>query len=140
MRRLIETELEDAAARRQILADPEFIEAFREMWSRGKSGFSVGHLRRLLRIENEFLTRDLNDMVIYRSTVDGWAGQSMAQLYQRYRVGWPIVSWLTMLKRRARSRPWALRFGTTVSSSLALLQHFDRDLYWQYVLRIKTLG
>ena len=39
-----------------------------------------------LRIENEFLTRDLNDMVIYRSTVDGWAGQSMAHLYQRYQV------------------------------------------------------
>ena len=133
MRRLIETELEDAAARRQILADPEFIEAFREMWSRGKSGFSVGHLRRLLRIENEFLTRDLNDMVIYRSTVDGWAGQSMAQLYQRYRV-WLANSELVDDAEEART---FAALGTAVRDDgeffLALLQHFDRDLHWHYV-------
>ena len=133
MRRLIETELEDAAARRQILADPEFIEAFREMWSRGKSGFSVGHLRRLLRIENEFLTRDLNDMVIYRSTVDGWAGQSMAQLYQRYQV-WLANSELVDDAEEART---FAALGTAVRDDgeffLALLQHFDRDLHWHYV-------
>ena len=80
MRRLIETELEDAAGRQRILSDPEFVEAFREMWNRGKTGFSIGHLRRLLRLENEFLTRDLNDMVIYRSALPHWCGQSMAQL------------------------------------------------------------
>ena len=133
MRRLIETELEDAAARRQILADPEFIEAFRGMWNRGKSGFSVGHLRRLLRIENEFLTRDLNDMVIYRSTVDGWAGQSMAQLYQRYQV-WLANSELVEDAEEART---FAAMGTAIRDDgeffLALLQHFDRDLHWHYV-------
>ena len=67
-----------------------FVEAFREMWMRGKSGFNLAHLRRILRIENEFLTRDLNDMVIYRSVVTPWLDQSMAWIYQRY------VAWLGM--------------------------------------------
>ena len=69
LRRLIATELEDVAKRREILSEPEFVEAFREMWMRGKSGFNLAHLRRILRIENEFLTRDLNDMVIYLSLI-----------------------------------------------------------------------
>ena len=51
LRRLIETELEDVERRREILSDPEFIEAFRTMWSRGKSGFNLGYLRRKLRLE-----------------------------------------------------------------------------------------
>ena len=133
MRRLIETELEDVAARLRILSDPEFIEAFREMWSRGKSGFSVGHLRRLLRLENEFLTRDLNDMVIYRSTIDAWSGQSMAQLYQRYQV-WQVHR--ESIDDAEEARAFAA-MGDAIRDDgeffLALLQHFDRDLHWHYV-------
>ena len=133
MRRLIETELEDVAARRRILSDPEFVEAFREMWSRGKSGFSVAHLRRLLRIENEFLTRDLNDMVIYRSTIDAWSGQSMAQLYQRYQV-WQVRR--ESIDDVEEARTFAA-MGDSIRDDgeffLALLQHFDRDLHWHYV-------
>ena len=90
LRRLIATELEDVAKRCEILSEPEFVEAFREMWMRGKSGFNLAHLRRILRIENEFLTRDLNDMVIYRSVVTPWLDKSMAWIYQRY------VAWLGM--------------------------------------------
>merc|ERR1711965_1600 len=91
MRRLIETELEDVEGRRKILSDPEFVEAFRAMWSRGKSGFNMGHLRRMLRLEKEFLTRDLNDMQIYRCSVASWPGQTMAWIYHRYNA-WCINS------------------------------------------------
>ncbi len=133
MRRLIETELEDVAARRRILSDPEFIEAFREMWSRGKSGFSVGHLRRLLRLENEFLTRDLNDMVIYRSTIEDWSGQSMAQLYQRYQFWQAHRESIDDIEEARTFAAMGDGIRDDGEFFLALLQHFDRDLHWHYV-------
>lgn len=133
MRRLIETELEDAAGRQRILSDPEFVEAFREMWNRGKSGFSIGHLRRLLRLENEFLTRDLNDMVIYRSALPHWCGQSMAQLFARYQL-WQMNN--EAVDDAEEARAFAAMGGAIRDDGeffLALLQHFDRDLHWHYV-------
>ena len=84
MRQLIETELENREKRVEILSDPDFIESFREMWNRGKSGFSANHLRRILKLESEFLTRDLRDMEIFRSPVPTWEGSNMAELYLRY--------------------------------------------------------
>ncbi len=133
MRRLIETEIDEADKRRAILSDPEFIEAFQTMWGRGKSGFNLAHLRRKLRLESEFLTRDLNDMVIYRSPIESWAGQSMAWIFYRYRA-WcvDVDSCDDGLEREVFAA-----MGATISDDgvffLALLRHFDTDLHWQYV-------
>jgi N-acyl-D-aspartate/D-glutamate deacylase len=132
MRRLIETELEDREGRRRILSDPAFIDAFRAMWSRGKRGWSVAHLRRLLRIEDEFLTRDLNDMVVYRSPLPGWEGHSLAEIYARY---------LAWLQAGADQRNEETRTFSAMGSGIrddgeffvVLLRHFDRDLHWHYV-------
>ncbi len=133
MRRLIETELEDVERRQEILADPEFIEAFRTMWSRGKSGFNIGHLRRKLRLEKEFLTRDLNDMQIYRSSVDAWPGQTMAWIYHRYQA-WRLNSEFIDDANEAEA---FTALGKDIRDDgeffLGLLQHFDTDLHWCYV-------
>ena len=84
-------------------------------------------------LENEFLTRDLNDMVIYRSALPHWCGQSMAQLFARYQL-WQMNNEAVDDAEEARafaamgggySRRWRIL--------LALLQHFDRDLHWHYV-------
>jgi N-acyl-D-aspartate/D-glutamate deacylase len=133
MRRLIETELEDREARRAILEDPAFVEAFRAMWARGKSGFNVARLRRRLRLENEFLTRDLNDMVIHRSPVPSWAGESMAVVHARY-CAWQDGA--APGNDPAEVEAFTA-LGPTIRDEgeffLALLRHFDRDLYWNYV-------
>ena len=133
MRRLIETELEDVERRQEILCDPEFIEAFRAMWSRGKSGFNMGHLRRKLRLEKEFLTRDLNDMQIYRSSVDVWPGQTMAWIYHRYQA-WCLNSEFIDDAREAEAFS---DLGKDIRDDgeffLGLLRHFDTDLHWCYV-------
>jgi N-acyl-D-aspartate/D-glutamate deacylase len=133
MRRLIETELEDREARRRILDEPEFVEAFRAMWNRGKSGFNLAHLRRMLRLENEFLTRDLNDMVVYRAPVPGWAGRTLAELFDRYHT------WRASGGGQDNAEE-ALAFAAIGAGIvddgeffLGLLRHFDRDLYWHYV-------
>lgn len=132
MRRLIETEIEDREARARILDEPEFVEAFRSMWNRGKSGLNLARLRRLLRLENEFLTRDLNDMVIYRSPVPAWTGLSMAELFHRY-LAWRVDGGDDNAEQ---ARAFAA-IGPGVRDDgeffLALLRHFDRDLVWHYV-------
>ena len=133
LRRLIETELEDVARRQEILVDPEFIEAFRAMWSRGKSGFNIGHLRRKLRLEKEFLTRDLNDMQIYRCCVDAWPGQTMAWIYHRYQA-WCLNS--ECIDDASEVEAFSA-LGKDIRDDgeffLGLLRHFDSDLHWCYV-------
>ena len=133
MRRLIETELEDREARRRILEDPAYVEAFREMWSRGKSGFGIARLKRLLRLEDDFLTRDLDDMVVYRSPVPEWEGLSLAAVHARYqswrRQGGGGAGADEQLAFEALGR----QLRDDGEFFLALLRHFDRDLYWHYV-------
>ena len=133
MRQLIETELEDVEARRKILCDTEFVDEFRAMWARGKSGFNIGHLRRKLRLEKEFLTRDLNDMEIFRVPVAGLVGQTLQFAYERY------LMWV--LQPDAVDDEEEMRVFTALGKGirddaeffLGLLNHYDRDLYWSYV-------
>ncbi len=133
MRQLIETELEDVEARRVILSDPQFVDAFREMWNRGKSGFNMGHIRRQFKLEREFLTRDLNDMEIFRVPVEGWVGKTLAYAYQRY------LAWLSNsdFTDEAEEQRVFEAIGRDIRDDgeffLSLLNHYDRDLYWHYV-------
>ena len=133
LRLLIETELEDVEARRKILADPDFVEAFRAMWSRGKSGFNIGHLRRKLRMEREFLSRDLNDMEIFRVPVQGWVGHTLQFAYQRY-LAWRVEPLVVEDEEEVRVFE---ALGKSVRDDaeffLKLLAYYDRDLYWHYV-------
>ena len=133
MRRLIETELEDVEGRRKILSDPEFVEAFRAMWSRGKSGFNMGHLRRMLRLEKEFLTRDLNDMQIYRSSVAAWPGQTMAWIYHRYKSWCMNADMIDDADEKAAFEALGNAVRDDGEFFLELLRHFDTDLHWCYV-------
>ena len=133
MRQLIETELEDADARRAILSDPQWVEAFRTMWAEGKSGFNVAHLRRKLRMERQFLSRDLRDMTLFRVPVEGWVGKSMHYAYQRY-LGWLANE--NVIDDGEEIRVFHA-LGKNIRDDaeffVALLRHYDRDLYWHYV-------
>ena len=128
-----ETELEDVEARREILSDPEWIEAFREMWAHGKSGFNLDHMLRKLRLERQFLTRDLNDMVLFRVPVEGWIGQSLQFAYERYNA-WVINEEIVEDEEEQRVFE-SLGRGIRDDGEffIMLLRHYDRDLYWTYV-------
>ncbi len=134
MRRLIETELDDVEARRRILDEPAFIEEFCAMWDVGKTGFNAASIRRKLRLERQFMTRDLNDMMIFRAPVPSWPGQSMAQIRSRYLL-W-LRGDLAATNDQLEVQSFAA-IGRTVTHEaaffLALLRHFDRDLHWYYV-------
>jgi len=134
MRRLIETELEDVEARRQIFDDPSFIEEFCAMWDVGKSGWDAAAIRRKLGFERQFLTRDLNDMMIFRAPVPTWVDQSMAFVRARYLL-W-LRGALSPSNDQEEGKAFAAIGREAVREGaffLALLRHFDRDLHWYYV-------
>ncbi|MEM9624348.1 MAG: N-acyl-D-glutamate deacylase, partial [Pseudomonadota bacterium] len=133
MRQLIETELEDREARYQILDDPEFVEAFRAMWARGKQGFNMGHLRRRLRLEREFLTRDLNDMHIFRVPVPHWVGETLQFAYLRYRTWCEQPDIIDDPEEAEVFNALGKNLRDDAEFFLGLLKHYDRDLYWHYV-------
>ncbi|MEM9460122.1 MAG: amidohydrolase family protein [Myxococcota bacterium] len=85
LRELNEPDLEDREGRRQILGDPEFVARFCAMWNRGKRGFGLARLRRVLRVEDYAFSRSLDDMVIDRCPVTAWEGMTLAAVYERLR-------------------------------------------------------
>ena len=133
MRQLIETELENREKRVEILSDPDFIESFREMWNRGKAGFSTSHLRRILKLESEFLTRDLRDMEIFRSPVPTWEGSNMAELYLRYQTWRHNPESIDCEEERYSFDQLGKSVRDDGEFFVSLLRTFDRDLHWNYV-------
>ena len=83
LRALNETDLEDRAARAKILGDPEYIKVFKEMWMKGKTGFGLAHIRRLLRLEDYAFDRDLTQMTIDLCPLEGWQGMTFQQVFDR---------------------------------------------------------
>lgn len=83
LRALNETDLEDREARTKILQDPEYIKVFREMWMKGKRGFGIHRLKRLLRLEDYAFDRDLKNMTIDVCPLSDWQGLTFDQVLER---------------------------------------------------------
>ncbi len=83
LRALNETDLDDRDARTKILHDPEYIKVFREMWMKGKSGFNLARIKRLLRIEDYAFDRDLNSMTIDLCPLEEWQGMTFQSVFDR---------------------------------------------------------
>ena len=83
LRKLNETNLEDRAARLSILNDPDYIKTFRNMWLKGKQGWGLARLKRILNMEDYAFNRTLSDMVVEGCPIKPWQGMSMDALLQR---------------------------------------------------------
>jgi len=83
LRALNETDLEDRAARAKILRDPEYIKVFRQMWMKGKTGFGIARIKRLLRLEDYAFDRDLTQMTIDLCPLEEWQGMTFQQAFDR---------------------------------------------------------
>lgn len=83
LRALNETDLEDRAARLKILNDGEYIKVFRAMWMKGKTGFGLARLKRILRLEDYAFDRDLAGMTIDLCPQESWVGLSFSQAFER---------------------------------------------------------
>lgn len=83
LRLLNECDLEDREARLKILNDPAYIQDFRKMWFKGKSGFNVANLKRKLRMEDNFFTRRLDEMTVHICPMEHWSGEPLQAPYER---------------------------------------------------------
>jgi N-acyl-D-aspartate/D-glutamate deacylase len=83
LRQLNETNLEDRTARISILNNPEYIIRFRAMWLKGKQGWGLAKLKRVLNIEDYAFNRKLSDMTVEVCPIERWLGLNMQQLLDR---------------------------------------------------------
>lgn len=83
LRALNETDLDDRESRTKILQDPEYIKVFREMWMKGKTGFGLARIKRLLRLEDYAFDRDLKSMTIDICPLTVWQGMTFDQVLER---------------------------------------------------------
>ena len=83
LRRLNETDLEDRATRRMIMNEPEYIKLFKSMWMRGKQGWNLDRLKRILNIEDFAFNRTLADMTVDRCPQNNWQGMDFQSLFDR---------------------------------------------------------
>ena len=119
LRELIETDLEDRAARRVILDDPDFQLRFRKMWMTGKQGFNLARLKRKVRREDYAFNRTFTDMFIDRCPIKSWEGRSFQDILDTVLAG---------------ERPEG--FETVKDEAdlmIAMFREFDTDLVWSTI-------
>ena len=116
LRELIETDLEDRAARRLILDSPEFQKRFRAMWMTGKQGFNIARLKRKMRREDYAFNRTLSDMFIDSCPITSWEGQSFQSVLEMVIAG---------------ERPEGFEaVKDEADLMIAMFKVFDTDLVW----------
>ncbi|MGH1370715.1 MAG: N-acyl-D-amino-acid deacylase family protein [Cellvibrionaceae bacterium] len=83
LRQLNETDLEDRHKRLEILQDPDYIKAFREMWLKGKQGWNLARLKRKLNVEDYAFNRTLADMSVDLCPQENWIGMDFQSVLER---------------------------------------------------------
>ncbi|GAA6151358.1 N-acyl-D-amino-acid deacylase family protein [Pseudoteredinibacter isoporae] len=140
LRRLNETDLEDKEGRRQILNDPEYIQTFRDMWLKGKSGFGIARLKRLLNMEDYAFNRTLEDMLVDLCPVEYWQGKNFQELFDRVLDFKRGVSIPDLLEDEAeilkRDFFW---ISDEADFVLQTLRTFDLELSWSTVTANRDL-
>ncbi|WP_182356042.1 N-acyl-D-amino-acid deacylase family protein [Komagataeibacter europaeus] len=133
LRALNELELDDRAGRLRILDDPQWIASFRAMWLKGRTGWSIARLRRLLRLEDTVLTRRLADMKVAECPLPLWQGETLQYPYHRLR------QWQATKGRHGAVNTEEAAFFTTFPNPIEddaaffihLLRQWDTDLRWE---------
>ena len=140
LRRLNETDLEDRETRRMIMNEPEYIKLFKSMWMRGKQGWNLDRLKRILNIEDFAFNRTLADMTVDRCPQKNWQGMDFQSLFDR-------VLLITQDKfddvlSKAEEKLVKTDFFWVADEGdfmLQMLRTFDTDLSWSTVTANRDL-
>jgi hypothetical protein len=113
------------------------------MWYHDKKGFSLARIKRWLRLMDDSLSRDLEDIVMTERPLPVWEGETLQDIYDR------LLDWQARPSGQGRTRRTGLGprndaearvfasfpnpVGDDCEFFLHLLRHFDMDLRW-YVL------
>ena len=134
LRALNETDLEDRAARQKILQDPEYIKVFRAMWMKGKTGFGVSRMKRILRLEDYAFDRNFSTMTVDVCPLKVWEGHTFQELLDRVldvKRGEP-VSQLEEEENTIIQRDF-FWVADEADFMLQILRTFDIELTWYTV-------
>ncbi len=126
LRELIETDLEDSAARRELLNDPDFQKRFRKMWMTGKTGFNLARLKRKLRRETYAFNRTLSDMWVEQCPIKTWEGLDFQTIFVQVLEGKPP-------KKASEQSIFNEGFANVTSEPdfvMAMFKVFDTELVW----------
>ena len=135
LRELNEIDLDDREARMALLDDPEYRKRFRQMWYHDKKGFSLARVKRWLRIMDDSLSRDLEDMVMTARPVSAWEGENLEQVFHRA-LAWQATGEGARDEAEARAfESFPNPIGDDCDFFLHLLRHFDTDLRWYFPRR-----
>ncbi len=133
LRELNEIDLDHREERLMLLKDPAYRRRFRQMWTHDKKGLSLGRIKRWLRIMDDSLSRDLEDMVMTGRPLPVWEGETLQQLYERL-VAWQVTGEGARTQgEREAFQSFQTPVGDDCDFFLHLLEYFDTDLRW-YVL------
>jgi N-acyl-D-aspartate/D-glutamate deacylase len=134
LRKLNETDLEDRAARLEILNDPEYVKTFRTMWLKGKKGWGLARLKRIINLEDYAFNRNLNDMKVEGCPIDHWVGLNMQYLLDRILAikGGEIPSDIGEQELEIVNRDF-IWISDEADFMLQIFTTFDLDLSWSTV-------
>jgi len=134
LRRLNEPDLEARAERLALLNDEAFISQFKTMWLKGKSGFNIARVKRLLRLEDYAFNRCLADMTIDRCPVTQWQGKNLQQIFELVLlVNNGTLDYLSEDASLALIRKDFAQVRDEADFILQILRSFDTDLSWYTV-------
>jgi N-acyl-D-aspartate/D-glutamate deacylase len=140
LRRLNETDLEDREGRRAILNDPDYSKAFKAMWMKGKKGWSLARLKRLINLEDYAFHRTLADMHIERCPQTQWQGMDFQQAFDRIQAinNGQYPEDMTDQERStvASDFAWIQDEGDFM---LQMLRSFDNELTWSTITANRDL-
>ena len=140
LRRLNETDLEDREARAKIMQDPDYIKTFKAMWMRGKQGWSIDRLKRILNVEDNAFNRTLADMTLDRCPQKNWQGMDFQTIFDRVvairqdKFDQPVTK--AEQKLIQKDFFWVADEGDFM---LQMLRSFDTDLTWSTVTANRDL-
>ncbi len=95
LRELIKLDFEDDSGRRALYDDPAFEARFKAMWRKGKKGFSLDRLKRLLRLEAYAFRRAIEEMEIADCPVAAWKGANLQDIFESVRAFQREASFVT---------------------------------------------
>lgn len=131
LRRLNEPDLEARDERLALLNDEDFIQRFKAMWLKGKTGISLARVKRLLRLEDYAFNRCLADMTIDRCPVTQWQGKTLQQIFELVTlVNAGTLDYLTEDHSLTLIRKDFAHVKDEADFMLQILRSFDTELSW----------
>ncbi len=129
LRALAMLDIEDTEGRQALYNDPEFERNFKEMWRKGKSGFSLDRIKRLLRMEDLALRRAPEEMFVEHAPVGVWRGDNFAELAGRVMRFQQTGDGARDDEERAAFEKFP-RIEDEADFVFHSFRLFDRDLFW----------